>query len=87
MAVWNVITGRLLRAAGCILLYIICMVLRDYLEPKIMGKNSGIHPILLLMTIYLGIRLYGIVGILTGPVSYLLIREIYREISDRESRV
>lgn len=87
MAIWNVITGRYLRAGGCILLYITCMTLRDFLEPKIMGRHSGIHPILLLVTIFLGIRLYGVIGIITGPISFLLIREICQRLSDKNSGV
>ena len=48
---------------------------RELLEPKLIGKRLGVYPIAVLMAIYVGIRLFGIGGIVLGPISVLIIYE------------
>lgn len=79
MALWKFVTGNVLHGVGCLVLYGLCVFIREYFEPKLMGSRTGIHPIILLITIYLGVPLFGIIGVLTGPIAYLMIAEIYRE--------
>ena len=62
------------------IIYGICFVTRQFLEPKLIGKGIGIHPLLVLISIYAGIFVYGGVGVLLGPVSMLFIREIYNSL-------
>ena len=54
-----------------------CM-LRQLLEPKLIGQRVGANPLVVLISIYLGLEVYGIWGVILGPASAFLIWEIYR---------
>lgn len=53
-------------------------LLRQYLEPKLIGHRVGANPLIVLISIYLGIQVFGIWGVILGPASAFLIWEIYR---------
>lgn len=76
LAIYQLITGRMVWAIAFFILYIVCYFLRQFMEPRLIGKGIGIHPLLMIIAIYVGVRLFGISGILTGPIAYLLIREL-----------
>ena len=56
---------------GMVILYIIITVIRQYAEPRIVGKSVGVPPILMLMAMYLGYHLLGVKGLLLAPVAAL----------------
>lgn len=53
-------------------------VLRQFLEPKLIGDGVGANPLAVLMSIYIGIQIFGWLGVVLGPASAFLIWEIYR---------
>lgn len=62
------------------LLYGGCALVREFLEPKLIGSKMGIYPVVILMAIYTGIKLYGLSGVILGPFSFLIMKEIYQKI-------
>ena len=70
------IMGRYKLAAGIFLIYIICYYTRQFLEPKLMGNKLGVSPTLMLISLYLGLVLFGITGVITGPIGAIMIKEI-----------
>ncbi len=60
-----------------ILLYIIITVIRNYLEPKIIGTKYGMHPIVTLVAIYVGGRLLGVIGIFALPLTCIICKRLY----------
>lgn len=76
-ALWQLIQGNLYSAALTIVTYVACAIMREYLEPKLIGKKMGIYPIGILVSIYAGVKLYGLSGIILGPLSVLVVKEIY----------
>lgn len=76
MAIWQLLNGHYLRMTVCILLYIACIVIREFLEPKLIGSRMGIAPVMMLLAIYAGIRLFGIGGIIEGPLALIVIYEL-----------
>jgi len=76
MALWQLLSGHYVRMAVCILLYIFCIVIREFLEPKLIGNRMGIAPVLMLLAIYMGIRLFGVGGIIKGPLALIVIYEL-----------
>lgn len=56
-----------------------CMLTREFLEPKLIGKRLGVLPVVILMSVYVGVKLYGFGGILLGPLSVLMIRELWEQ--------
>ncbi len=76
---WSVILlfmGRFKMAAGIMLIYVICYYVRQFLEPKLMGNRLGVSPTLMLISLYLGLVLFGISGVITGPIGVIFIKEI-----------
>ncbi|MDD7729443.1 MAG: AI-2E family transporter [Clostridia bacterium] len=69
------IKGNFAVAAGCVLLDVITSILREYLEPKLLGGKLGISPIAVLASVYIGIFLYGGCGVFLGPLSFSTIYE------------
>ncbi len=67
------------------LLYLICYFLRQILEPRLMGRRIGITPLEELISMFIGLRLFGIGGIFLGPLGFLLIRELSKETENPES--
>ena len=59
---------------GLAILYLILTVLRQIIEPKLLGKSLGLHPLLTLFAGYAGWRLLGFWGMLLGPVAAMLIK-------------
>ena len=76
---WAVVmffSGRWGRGIVLLALYLICYFLREILEAKLMGDRVGLSPLETLMSMYVGLELFGIVGFLLGPVGLLLIKDL-----------
>ncbi len=76
MFLYYIIMGNIKAGAITFIVFIICYGLRQVMEPKIMGENAGISPLMTMFTIYLGYRLFGFLGVLTGPFAYIAAEEI-----------
>lgn len=66
-------------SSGGILLgvFLLCAFLRQFLEPKLLGKGIGIRPLPTLLSMYLGIRLFGVAGFLLGPVGLIILKTVW----------
>ncbi len=60
-------------AVICLLLYVACIFIRELLEPKLIGKRIGVSPIAILLSLYAGIKLFGLWGIIGGPLGFVII--------------
>lgn len=65
------------RAIVCVLLYIACILIREFLEPKLIGKRMGIPPLVVLTAIYVGLKLFGVAGLIKGPLGFVLVYESF----------
>lgn len=53
-----------------------CQCVRQFLEPKLIGGKLGISPFYILISVYFGLKAFGVVGVITGPAALVLIRSI-----------
>jgi len=60
--------GDTARAIGILSLYIVVSLTRSALEPKLLGRHLGLDPLVTLMTMYAGFKLWGISGMLFAPI-------------------
>lgn len=67
-AIINVIEGDFKRAAGLVILYLVAVVVRNIIEPKIVGDKLGMNPIITMVSIYIGFRLIGVLGMIFIPI-------------------
>lgn len=77
--VFSIITGNYSQAIGLAIIYITVLLTRQVLEPKIVGNQIGIHPLITLMSIYIGLRLFGFLGIILGPCIAVIFKSIIHE--------
>ena len=61
-------------AVGLLILYAVISVLRQILEPKIVGAGIGMHPLLALISMYVGLRLFGFFGMLLVPLVTVIVK-------------
>ncbi len=73
-AVIQLIGGDFYRAAVLVTLFAVCTFLREILEPRIFGKELGMKSLYILISIYVGIKLFGFMGILLGPISITILK-------------
>ncbi len=57
-------------------LYVVCYLVRQFLEVKIMGDKVGLSSLETLIAMYVGLQLFGLTGLLLGPVGLLIVRDL-----------
>ncbi|MBE6720629.1 MAG: sporulation integral membrane protein YtvI [Ruminococcaceae bacterium] len=62
------------QAIGLIVMYIIITVIRQYIEPKIVGDSLGVHPLVTLMGLYFGLKLFGFLGMFIVPITVMTLK-------------
>lgn len=75
-AIYEFITADFATGIKLIILYGIVLVVRQLIEPKVLGQQIGLHPLITLMSMYLGLRIFGYAGLIIGPVTVLLLKNI-----------
>lgn len=73
-SLFSLIYGNYKQAIGLIVLYIIITVIRQYVEPKIVGTSLGVHPIVTLMGLYFGLKLFGFIGMFIVPLTVMTLK-------------
>lgn len=79
-AILRMLKGEYLTALGYLILYLTANLTRQFLEPRILGKEIGLHPAIMLVSVYGGFYLYGFGGFFLGPVTVLILRAVWEEI-------
>lgn len=80
IAIWQLLQGYYFQAAICIALYVFCILIRESMEPKLIGDKVGIYPVAILIAVYAGLKLFGIMGIFLGPLGLVIIQQIYKAV-------
>ena len=75
-ALFALVTKDVFLGVGLLVLYVITVVIRQFIEPRIVGENLGMHPLLTLAAFYLGYRLFGFAGLLIAPLAPVAWRTI-----------
>ena len=75
LALYRLINGYYLQAFSCFGLYAVCALIREFLEPKLIGDRVGVWPVGILFAVFAGLHLFGIWGIIKGPLSLVIICE------------
>lgn len=74
--IYNIILREYLRAFGLIFLFILVQVIREILEAKFLSDKLDLHPLLILLSIYIGVKIFGMLGIIIGPMYGILAKGI-----------
>lgn len=87
LSIWQLINGQYARMAACLVLYGVCVLAREFLEPRLIGNKMGIPPVYILLAIYAGVKLFGVGGVVKGPLALIVIFEILKEGEKPEEEV
>lgn len=72
------ITGQIALAIGLSALYVIIIVVRQILEPKVLATNVGLDPLVTLIALFVGLKLWGFVGLIAGPAAVVILGALKR---------
>lgn len=67
---------------GLLISYAVIVIIRNFIEPKIIGEQIGINPVFTLVAMFLGLKTAGITGLLLFPLSLTVAFEYYRRSDD-----
>lgn len=73
-AVYSLITGKIGLGIGLLVVYAVITVVRQVVEPKIVGGTVGLPSFVTLMAMYIGSQLFGFLGIFILPISVIIIK-------------
>ncbi|WP_077617942.1 sporulation integral membrane protein YtvI [Bacillus sinesaloumensis] len=71
-AIFVLINGNTKLGIGLLILFILITVIRKIIEPKVYSQNFGISALAALISMYLGFKIIGIIGLLLGPLLVIL---------------
>ncbi len=77
LALWEFFSGAYLKAFFCLLAYGVSALFRELAEPKLIGKRVGVYPFIILISVYAGMKLFGLWGIIKGPVGLVMVEQSY----------
>ncbi len=73
-SLYSLITGKVGLAIGLFAVYAIIYVVRQIIEPKIVGGTVGLPSFLTLMGMYIGSQLFGFIGIFLVPILLIIVK-------------
>lgn len=76
---WGIICllmGNYFNAIVILLAFVVCYFAREVLEPRLMGNQIGITPLMTIASMYVGYKVFGIIGVVLGPICYIVISGI-----------
>ena len=79
MLPWAVITairGDIPLALSLLAVYVVVTIIRNIIEPKIVGAQLGLHPVVTLVSMFVGTQLFGVLGLFGFPICLSLLRHL-----------
>ena len=77
---WKFINGEISKGVILVVTFLVSATARELLEPKLIGKRMNILPVLILLAVYAGVQIFGILGVFLGPFYLMLVQECYEKI-------
>lgn len=70
------LTGHTAMGLKILALYAVVAGIRQFLEPKLVAEQTGLHPLATLAALYLGFKAFGAVGFVLGPLLAILLKAL-----------
>ncbi len=75
-AVLCLVQGQVAQALGLAGIYVTAMLIRSAMEPKLIGKQLGLNPLVTLAALYTGYRLWGVMGMILSPILAVTVNQL-----------
>lgn len=72
-SVYSFVTGNIGMGIGLLILYAVITVIRQFIEPKLVAGQVGISPVVTIIAMFIGIKIFGAVGIFILPLIVIII--------------
>lgn len=85
MAPWGIIeiiTGNTVLGVAILGLLIFISLVRQFLEPKVVSTNLGVNPLYTLIAMYVGFKVYGVIGLIVGPIVLVVLMSVMGQEKD-----
>lgn len=76
--IYEFISGNTSLGIGLSVLYTIVIVQRQLIEPKVLSSSIGLDPLATLVALFVGYKMIGILGLIAGPVTLVIINTLQR---------
>ncbi len=76
-AAWLFVTGDFAFGTAVGITYLVIYIIRQFIEPKLVSKQLGIHPLVTLVAMYAGFKAAGVFGLILGPITLMALRCIF----------
>ena len=77
MAIYGFIFGPIGLGIGSAIIYATTIVVRQIVEPRVIGRQFGLHPLLTMIAMYVGYMVMSFMGMLLGPILLLLCKAVF----------
>ena len=72
----ELLAGNISRAVKLLIMYAVIAAVRNFLEPRLIGRQIGLHPLITLLCMYVGASLFGIVGLFGLPITASILKKL-----------
>jgi sporulation integral membrane protein YtvI len=72
------VEGNIYLGIGLSILYGVIVIARQIMEPKVLASSVGLDPLATLISLFVGLKLFGLVGLIIGPVTLVVISAFHR---------
>lgn len=73
----SLLRGDYYRGIGLAIVYVVVLIVRQFVEPKVLGGVSGLHPLAALAAMYCGLKLFGVAGLFVFPFAAIIAGELF----------
>lgn len=77
-----IIIGNYFLGFGLLVLYIAITVIRNIVEPKLVGNQIGLHPLATLISMFVGLQMFNLLGLFLFPVTLSILVQFKDEMNE-----
>jgi sporulation integral membrane protein YtvI len=76
-SVYSFFTGDIFMGIGLLILYASTVTVRQFAEPKVLSSSMKLNPLAILVSLFAGLQLFGVIGLVIGPITLVLLISLY----------
>ncbi len=77
LGIYYMIIGDFTKVLIFIAMYVACIFVRQIVEPRVIGKQIGVTPLVTIIMMYTGYKIFGVLGFVLGPMGFMVGKQIY----------
>ncbi len=78
-ALYSLITGNIPLTIGLAVIYVVILIIRQVVEPKLVAVRLGLPPVITIAAMYLGTQIFGFVGLFLLPIIIIMLKRLNDE--------